>query len=464
MKKQIKKIVPATYGKIESANAKLLKDIETKMGSPEKLQKELKRAEERILQREEYTLERTRQIMRKLEEPRQIEAERQKQTEEILSKERRILDKSNQILDKGNQILNKENQILNKGEQILQSQKEAVASMAEKQKKQGEDLGKKLSSVEKALDGVEHKYLYNNAHERKVIQSFHEMYDRPDYKEKFLRLVRGLDNETKAEIVKILQRQQLVRGHEGEEQDIFSKEEQERIVEVKRQMTQEIFKVSDDLYCYKHYFLPVNYFEPSVFVYRHGMDCVEDLETIRKKDILDVGGFVGDSILVLKPFTDRRVVSFEGISQNYETMKQTVALNGLENVILEHMALGAEVGTARMEYAGSSSSFHTNGVVKVRGTEEVRVETLDHYMEGKDLDIGLIKVDIEGAEQLFLEGARKTIERQKPVLLMSIYHNADDFFNIKPMIESWDLGYKFRIHKPVDYSVSREVLLICEVR
>lgn len=117
-----------------------------------------------------------------------------------------------------------------------------------------------------------------------------------------------------------------------------------------------------------------------------------------------------------------------------------------------------------MEYAGSSSSFHTNGVVKVRGTEEVRVETLDHYMEGKDLDIGLIKVDIEGAEQLFLEGARKTIERQKPVLLMSIYHNADDFFNIKPMIESWDLGYKFRIHKPVDYSVSREVLLICEVR
>ena len=85
-------------------------------------------------------------------------------------------------------------------------------------------------------------------------------------------------------------------------------------------------------------------------------------------------------------------------------------------------------------------------------------------MEGTDIEVGLIKVDIEGAEQDFLAGARKTIEKHKPVLLMSIYHNADDFFDIKPIIESWNLGYKFRIHKPVDYSVSREVLLIAEVR
>ena len=63
-----------------------------------------------------------------------------------------------------------------------------------------------------------------------------------------------------------------------------------------------------------------------------------------------------------------------------------------------------------------------------------------------------------------MRGARRTIEKYKPVLLMSIYHNADDFFNIKPMIESWNLGYKFRIHKLIDYSVSREVLLIAEVK
>ena len=105
-----------------------------------------------------------------------------------------------------------------------------------------------------------------------------------------------------------------------------------------------------------------------------------------------------------------------------------------------------------------------NEVVQITGAESVPLGTLDRYEETHPMDVGLIKVDIEGAEQSFLRGARRTIEKYKPVLLMSIYHNADDFFNIKPMIESWNLGYKFRIHKPIDYSVSREVLLIAEVR
>ncbi len=139
-------------------------------------------------------------------------------------------------------------------------------------------------------------------------------------------------------------------------------------------------------------------------------------------------------------------------------------MNGLDNVIIERMALGDHEGKIEIEVADSSSSINPNEVVQITGAESVPLGTLDRYEETHPMDVGLIKVDIEGAEQSFLRGARRTIEKYKPVLLMSIYHNADDFFNIKPMIESWNLGYKFRIHKPIDYSVSREVLLIAEVR
>ncbi len=48
-------------------------------------------------------------------------------------------------------------------------------------------------------------------------------------------------------------------------------------------------------------------------------------------------------------------------------------------------------------------------------------------------------------------------------MLISIYHNPDDFFEIKPLIESWNLGYSFKICKPVDKSVSDETALFCEV-
>ena len=241
-------------------------------------------------------------------------------------------------------------------------------------------------------------------------------------------------------------------------------EEQKQILEMDRELKQQIFRVADDMYCYKHYFLPIRHFEASVFIYKHGIDCIEHPESIQNKDILDVGGYIGDSILILKPLTHRRVYSFEATEKNFTLMKETIKLNHLKNVIPEHMALGREKGSMEMKLAGPSSAFHENGVATVTGTETVQVDTLDAYMEGTDIEVGLIKVDIEGAEQDFLAGARKTIEKHKPVLLMSIYHNADDFFDIKPIIESWNLGYKFRIHKPVDYSVSREVLLIAEVR
>ena len=312
-------------------------------------------------------------------------------------------------------------------------------------------IHKELNQISDQLKLIPQKYEYDNDYERKVIDSFYEIYER-------------LDSEDVEEIVKILQRQRLIKDTMGQKIDLFTEEEQKLILEMDRELKQQVFRVADDMYCYKHYFLPIPHFEASVFVYKHGIDCIEHPEKLQNKDILDVGGYIGDSILVLKPLTSRRVYSFEATEKNFALMKKTIELNHLENVIPERMALGSEKGVMEMKLAGSSSAFHENGIVTVTGTENVEVDTLDAYMEGKNIEAGLIKVDIEGAEQDFLKGARKTIEKQKPVLLMSIYHNADDFFDIKPIIESWNLGYKFRIHKPVDYSVSREVLLIAEVR
>lgn len=79
-----------------------------------------------------------------------------------------------------------------------------------------------------------------------------------------------------------------------------------------------------------------------------------------------------------------------------------------------------------------------------------------------NLEVGFIKVDIEGFEQEFLKGAKQTITEQKPAMLISIYHQASDFFEIKPMIESWNLGYSFKIIKPIDHSIVDECALFCE--
>jgi hypothetical protein len=51
----------------------------------------------------------------------------------------------------------------------------------------------------------------------------------------------------------------------------------------------------------------------------------------------------------------------------------------------------------------------------------IRSTTLDEFAEKEKLDrLDLIKIDIQGAEPLFLGGGRKTLERFKPMLLMEI--------------------------------------------
>ena len=89
--------------------------------------------------------------------------------------------------------------------------------------------------------------------------------------------------------------------------------------------------------------------------------------------------------------------------------------------------------------------------------------TLDEYVQANQLEVGLLKADVEGFEACMLEGAQETIRSQKPTLLLSIYHSAEDFFGIKRLIESWDLGYQFQIKKPSDNSIIVDTTLIAEV-
>ena len=62
------------------------------------------------------------------------------------------------------------------------------------------------------------------------------------------------------------------------------------------------------------------------------------------------------------------------------------------------------------------------------------------------MDIGCIKLDIEGLELETVRGAAETIVRCRPILLISIYHTAKDFFGVKPFIESLVEDYDFSVY------------------
>lgn len=69
-------------------------------------------------------------------------------------------------------------------------------------------------------------------------------------------------------------------------------------------------------------------------------------------------------------------------------------------------------------------------------------------------------MDIEGWEQNALLGAKDTIMKNKPILLIAIYHHARQFFGIKELIESFDLNYSFRIVKLSVFHPTDEIILM----
>ena len=57
--------------------------------------------------------------------------------------------------------------------------------------------------------------------------------------------------------------------------------------------------------------------------------------------------------------------------------------------------------------------------------------TVDEFVRQNDVDLTLLKLDVEGAELSVLRGALGSIKGLKPILLISIYHTPEDFFEIK---------------------------------
>ena len=68
-----------------------------------------------------------------------------------------------------------------------------------------------------------------------------------------------------------------------------------------------------------------------------------------------------------------------------------------------------------------------------------------------------IKIDIEGSESSMLKGATKIIKRDRPILLLSIYHKWDDLFKLQDYIMSLNLNYKFYI-RHYSLSVAKTIL------
>ncbi|ADN35540.1 methyltransferase FkbM family [Methanolacinia petrolearia DSM 11571] len=213
-----------------------------------------------------------------------------------------------------------------------------------------------------------------------------------------------------------------------------------------------------------NYIMPKKSIFPDYFMFflKYGMKetGIEYKERCKGKSIIDLGAYNGDSsTLFIEETNCKSVYAYEPQLGVYNELVKFLELNDLKDKIIP---LKKGIGDKQCKlFIGSRGGDEPLTDYKTDENEEVEVSTIDQEISQLNLNIGLIKMDIEGFEMNALKGGINTIKEQKPILLVCIYHNPKDFFEIKPYLESLKIGYKFMIRKSGGlYSPTAEHILI----
>jgi FkbM family methyltransferase len=144
----------------------------------------------------------------------------------------------------------------------------------------------------------------------------------------------------------------------------------------------------------------------------HWRDATAALEFVpddRRALCVQAGGNFGVWPWLLAPHF-KQVVTFEPHPTNYGLMRQN--LHGTDNIETLPFGLGAQHGsvqlrTSRRNHGAHRLDFNESGEIEVVTLDSLNLPALD-----------LLDLDIEGAEPYALEGAKDTIARFKPVIVV----------------------------------------------
>ena len=140
---------------------------------------------------------------------------------------------------------------------------------------------------------------------------------------------------------------------------------------------------------------------------------------------IDIGANVGWYTMLASTIIGEngKIHAFEPRRPIVDYLQRSVTINGLDKLITVHpIGLSNEAKSEILMWGatsdnGGSASFARNDVSPQMVCQTIEVRSLDSLNLPR---VDVIKIDVEGAEPLVVEGARATIERDRPIILTEI--------------------------------------------
>ena len=174
--------------------------------------------------------------------------------------------------------------------------------------------------------------------------------------------------------------------------------------------------------------------------------------TPKEDDILfDIGSHIGAYTLKNSKLIKKgKVFSFEPDTEAYRMLTKNIKLSNAKNIKPFKIAVSDKEGEKQL-YAtkfgtGGSSLFLTERERELNVSEKVKIISLDSFVKNNKINkIDIIKMDTEGAEILILKGAKKSLKKFKPKLIIEPHPNVYDIEELKNTLKK--LGYQIFEHQ-----------------
>lgn len=136
--------------------------------------------------------------------------------------------------------------------------------------------------------------------------------------------------------------------------------------------------------------------------------------------VIDLGANIGYYTLIATKLVGVNgiVYAFEPDPTNFSFLKKSVEINNYKNVICEQKAVSNENGKIKLFLHKFQTGAYTI-VGEGKNYIEVEMVKLDEYFKDKNNRVDIIKMDIEGAERLALEGMQKILSVNKNIKIFS---------------------------------------------
>jgi len=197
-----------------------------------------------------------------------------------------------------------------------------------------------------------------------------------------------------------------------------------------------LFKISDNsetpllIQGHKMYLAPAGrYPSPDMIHDRYESATTQLFKQLLKPGmtVIDVGANVGYFSLLAADLvgTNGKVYAFEPEPENYNLLLTNIQINSYGNIETRAEAVSNTCGSIKLflsELDNGSHSINEAGARGVAATLSVKTTTLDAFLEGEGWPaVNLLKIDVEGAELMVLEGMKHFGQKSDGIKLVIEY-------------------------------------------